>query len=93
MCLGVPGRVIEVGTDAWSMARVDFAGIERSVSLQLVPDVGVGDWVLVHAGFAIQQIDEREAEETLKLMDEMTGGHAFEQIDLDAIPGPELGGA
>ena len=63
MCLAVPARVIEVDGD---LAKVDFGGVVREVNISLV-DVKVGDYVLVHAGYAIQVIDEREAEETLAL--------------------------
>ena len=65
MCLAVPGQVIKVdGTSA----RVSFSGVERQVQLELVPGVVDGDWVLVHAGFAIQRIDAQEARETLELL-------------------------
>lgn len=87
MCLGVPGKVLEVADSDWGMAKVEIGGVLRDVSLQLVPEAGVGDWVLVHAGFAIQQIDEQEAEETVRLLNEISGGVAFEQIDLENLPG------
>ena len=61
MCLAVPGQIIEVrGTDA----KVDFQGSRREVSLVMTPEAAVGDWVLVHAGFAINTIGEAEARET-----------------------------
>jgi hydrogenase expression/formation protein HypC len=61
MCLAVPGKIIEVcGTDA----KVDFQGSRREVSLVLTPEAGVGDWVLVHAGFAINTVTEADARET-----------------------------
>ncbi len=64
MCLAVPGRITEIeGTTA----QVDFGGVSRDASLTLVPDAVVGDYVLVHAGFAIEVLNEREAEETLEL--------------------------
>jgi hydrogenase expression/formation protein HypC len=80
MCLGIPGQVTEVTDTTWGMAKVDFGGISRDVSLQLVPEAGVGDWVLVHAGFAIQQIDEQEAAETLKLLQEITSDPAYQDM-------------
>jgi hydrogenase expression/formation protein HypC len=68
MCLAVPARVIEVNGD---LAKVDFGGgVVREVNVSLV-DAKVGDYVLVHAGYAIQVIDEREAEETLALWREI----------------------
>jgi len=85
MCLGVPGKVLEIVDPTWGMAKVEIGGVSRDVGLQLVPDAGVGDWVLVHAGFAIQLIDEHEAEETLKLLQNISGGVAMEPVDLDNL--------
>ncbi|MEM2668746.1 MAG: HypC/HybG/HupF family hydrogenase formation chaperone [Candidatus Bathyarchaeia archaeon] len=67
MCLAVPARVIEVKGD---LAKVDFGGVVREVNISLV-DAKIGDYVLVHAGYAIQVIDEEEAEETLELWREI----------------------
>ncbi len=74
MCLGIPGQVREVRTDAQTgmrMGKVDFGGVVRDVSLAFVPDAGLGDYVLVHVGFAISRMDEAEAKETLALLQEM----------------------
>ncbi len=69
MCLGVPGRIIETReTEPWRMASVDFGGITREVCLAYVPEADVGDYVIVHAGFAISEVDESEAQETLDLL-------------------------
>lgn len=68
MCVAVPGRVLSIEGRS---ARVDFGGVERELAMDLVPGAGVGDWVLAHAGFAIQQLDEGEAQETLALFAEM----------------------
>ncbi len=65
MCLGIPMRVVEIHDDE---AIVELSGIKRHISLQLVDDVKVGDYVIVHAGFAIQKLDEKEAEETLSIL-------------------------
>jgi hydrogenase expression/formation protein HypC len=63
MCLAVPGQVKSVASDGnMRIAKVDFGGVAREVNLTLVPEAGVGDHVLVHAGFAISRIDEVEAE-------------------------------
>jgi hydrogenase expression/formation protein HypC len=71
MCLGIPGRVDRIDG---VMATVEFGGAGRQVSLELVPDeVEVGDYVLVHAGFALERIDEEEARETLKMLNEAIG--------------------
>ena len=66
MCLAVPGEVISI--DANARATVDMLGARREVSLRLVPDAQVGDYVLVHAGFGIQVIDPQEARETIELV-------------------------
>ncbi len=66
MCLGVPGRVVDVsGVELDRRGRVDFVGTVREVSLACVPEAAPGDWVLVHVGFAIATLDEAEALETL----------------------------
>ena len=69
MCLGIPGRIPEAEEDGlMRMAKVDFGGITRDVCLAYVPEADVGDFVIVHAGFAISQVDESEAQETLDLL-------------------------
>ncbi len=65
MCLGIPGKVMEVEKN---VAKVDVGGLLRDVSLDLCPDVSVGEYVLIHTGFAIQKVDEEEAKETLELL-------------------------
>ena len=68
MCLAVPGRVLDVADDAGvRTARVDFGGVRKRVCLETLPDARVGDYVLVHAGFALQVLDEAAAAETLRL--------------------------
>lgn len=73
MCLAVPGKVtsIDENKGMLRMAKVDFAGVVREVCLDWLPDVKVGDYVVVHAGFALNKVDENEAKETLKLFHEM----------------------
>jgi len=68
MCLAIPARVTSING---SMATVDLGGVSRQASLLLLPEVKVGDYVLIHAGFAIQTIDEAEAQETLRLFAEI----------------------
>ncbi len=70
MCLAVPGRIIEIDQSS-NIAKIDVMGVERSVSLDLVPQARTGDHVLVHAGFAISVVDESEANETLELLEEL----------------------
>lgn len=66
MCLAIPARVTTIGEH--NMAEVDIMGVSRHVSLDLVPEAQAGDHVLVHAGFAIQVVDEEFAKETLDLL-------------------------
>lgn len=74
MCLGIPGKVIEItGDDVTRMGKVDFDGIVKEVSLAYVPDIQLGDYAIVHVGFAIKQLDEESAHETLEL---------FRQLDV-----------
>lgn len=69
MCLAIPGRIVEVTEDGlMRMGRVDFGGVIREVCLAYVPEAGIGDYVIVHIGFAISQLDEDEAQETLRLL-------------------------
>ena len=66
MCLAVPGRVLSIAeVDGTLMAEVDFGGVRKDVCLQYVPDATVGEYVVVHVGFAIQRLDEQSALETL----------------------------
>ena len=67
MCLAVPMKVIEIRDD---MGDVEVGGVRREVGLMLLEDVRVGDWVIIHAGFAISKLDENQAEETLALLKE-----------------------
>jgi hydrogenase expression/formation protein HypC len=72
MCLAVPGKVMKIEEGSIPvMGEVDFAGIRRSVCLDWLPEAGVGDYVIVHVGFAISKLDEQEALETLRLLKEM----------------------
>jgi len=68
MCLGVPGRVEQVwDVEGTPMATVDFGGVRKEVCLAYVPDVQVGDYTIVHVGFALTKLDEASAKETLEL--------------------------
>ena len=70
MCLAVPAKVIAIRDQ---LGTVELSGVQREVSLMLLPETAVGDYVLVHAGFAMQIIDQQEAEETHALLAEMNG--------------------
>ncbi len=72
MCLAIPGRVEEIRSDADpAMGKVSFGGIRKEICLDLVPEVRVGDYVIVHVGFAISRMDEAEALETLRLFEQI----------------------
>jgi len=72
MCLGVPGRVLEVHDEhGIRMASVDFGGVTKSVCLAYLPDAEVGDYAIVHAGFAITRLDEAAAAASLRLFGEL----------------------
>lgn len=72
MCLGVPGKVIEVyETNGIRMGKVDFGGVSKEVCLAYVPEVEIGDYTIIHVGFAITRLDEQSAQESLKLFQEM----------------------
>ncbi|WP_405577115.1 HypC/HybG/HupF family hydrogenase formation chaperone [Streptomyces sp. NBC_01092] len=74
MCLGIPGRVLEIHDDAGlRMASVDFGGIRREVCLSCTPEADIGSYVIVHVGFAITQVDEAEAQRTLAVLRAMAG--------------------
>ena len=68
MCLAVPVRIVSIDGDA---AETEIAGVRRRVSIALTPEAKMGDYVLLHTGYAIGVIDEAEAEETLKLLEEI----------------------
>lgn len=72
MCLAVPGKVVEVWeNDQTRMANVDFGGVVKEVCLEFVPDLAVGEYTIVHVGFALQRLDEKSAMETLALFEEL----------------------
>jgi hydrogenase expression/formation protein HypC len=79
MCLGIPGRVTEIRDEAGlAMGKVDFGGVRKDACLAYLPEVEVGDYVIVHVGFAISRVDEAEALKTLEILGEM------------GVMGPEL---
>jgi hydrogenase expression/formation protein HypC len=89
MCLAVPGKIIEMDGVT---ARVDFGGITREANLTLVPGAAVDSYVLVHAGFAIQVLNEAEAEETLDLLRQMAGALDDEDQRRAVEPRSDVGG-
>jgi len=84
MCLGVPGKVNEIyEANGLKMGKVDFGGVKREVCLEYVPEIEIGEYVIVHVGFAINQMSEEEAEETLDLLRQI--------INIEDEIGPEGG--
>ena len=72
MCLAIPGRILDYQeVNGLRTGRVQFGGIVRPVSLAFVPEAAIGDYVMVHVGFAITRVDAQEAERTYKLLEEM----------------------
>jgi hydrogenase expression/formation protein HypC len=87
MCLGIPGRIVKIDDVTRKLATVDVAGVKRQVNVACIVDDAhpveacVGDWVLVHVGFAMSRIDEEQAAQTLKILTEL--GEA--QAELQAM--------
>ncbi len=73
MCLGIPARVSEI--DASKQGKVDYLGTKVKTNFALLEDVKIGDWVIIHAGFAISKLEEKEAKETLAMLREMASFH------------------
>jgi hydrogenase expression/formation protein HypC len=79
MCLAIPGQVVSIVDDETHIAKVDVGGVKRNVNIGLLvgdESVGIGDWVLIHVGFALSKVDEEEAERTLAVLRGM--GDAFD---------------
>ena len=72
MCLAIPGKILEIYEhDGTLMSKVDFGGVQQEVCLATTPEAQVGQYVIVHAGFALNLLSAEEAEETLRLLDEL----------------------
>jgi hydrogenase expression/formation protein HypC len=88
VCLAIPGQIVELTDPANSLARVDVAGVKRTVSIGLLDGDGAGagpgpgDWVLIHVGFAISQVDEEEALATRRLLEQMGADYEEELREL-----------
>ena len=86
MCLGVPGKIVEIEEkNGLKMARMDFGGVFREACLDYVPEAQVGDYCLIHVGFALNTISEEEAMETMELLKQI--------MDMEEEIGPEPGAA
>jgi hydrogenase expression/formation protein HypC len=71
MCLAIPGRIVEIVDEAGDIAKVEVGGVRRNINVSLLDAVRVGDYVLIHVGFALSKVDEHEAAETLRLLEEL----------------------
>ena len=91
MCLGIPGRIVEILDEDLLLAKADVSGVRRNINIGLVHNedekIEVGDWVLIHVGFAMSKIDEAEAQSTLKVLREL--GDAYEQ-ELEELFGSRI---
>jgi hydrogenase expression/formation protein HypC len=81
MCLAIPGKIVEIVDEENYLAKVEVGGVRRNVNIGMLDrnDVHIGDYVLIHVGFAMSKIDEREAEETLRLLHEL--GSYEDEVD------------
>jgi hydrogenase expression/formation protein HypC len=88
MCLAIPGQILEVVDEQNRLAKVDVAGVQRTVNVGLLDADGdgaeIGDWVLIHVGFALSKVDEQEAAATLKLLEGMGADYEQELAELRA---------
>jgi hydrogenase expression/formation protein HypC len=92
MCLAIPGKIVEIyAENDLRMGKLDFGGTVRKCCLQCLPEAVVGDYALVHVGFAISLVDEAEAARTYQLLEEM--GELMAQIDGESAETPEGSGA
>ena len=72
MCLGIPGKVIEIyQTGDMKMGKVDFGGVVKEACLEFIPEIEVGEYTIIHVGFGISKLDEEEAQRTLEMLREM----------------------
>ena len=71
MCLAIPGKIVEIVDEENFIAKVEVGGVRRGVNIGMLDDIKVGDWVLVHVGFAMSKVDETQAAETLRTLQEL----------------------
>ena len=88
MCLAIPGQILEIADEANRLAKVDVAGVRRTINIGLLDadgaGVGTGDWVLIHVGFAISQVDEAEAIATRRQLERLGQDYEAELEELKA---------
>ncbi|MGH2388776.1 MAG: HypC/HybG/HupF family hydrogenase formation chaperone [Chloroflexota bacterium] len=86
MCLAIPGRIVEIVDDNLQLAKAEIGGVRRNINIGLVHNederVAIGDWVLIHVGFALSKVDEAEARSTLKALEDIGAAYAQELLEL-----------
>lgn len=91
MCLGIPGKIVEIVDEEIMLAKAEVGGVRRNVNIGLIhyddEKVEVGDWILIHVGFALAKIDEEEAHATLKALEDI--GEDYEQ-ELEELKGSRI---
>jgi len=86
MCLAIPGRIVEIVDEDLQLAKAEVSGVRRNINISLVngdgESVEIGDWVLIHVGFAMSKIDEAEAQRTLSVLEEIGAAYEEEMAEL-----------
>ena len=85
MCLAIPGRIVELSSEQAGLAKVDVAGVRRNVNVSLLAEEGIGsgDWVLIHVGFAMSKIEEKQAADQLRMLSAL----GEDELAMDEIRG------
>jgi hydrogenase expression/formation protein HypC len=86
MCLGIPGQIVEIVDPEHQIAKAEVSGVRRNVNVALLADDGVevGDWILIHVGFALSKIDEEEAQATLEFLRSLGESYERELAELES---------
>ncbi|HVC82084.1 MAG TPA: HypC/HybG/HupF family hydrogenase formation chaperone [Chloroflexota bacterium] len=86
MCLAIPGRIVEMVDENLQLAKAEIGGVRRTINIGLVHNeveqVAIGDWVLIHVGFALSKVDEAEAQSTLRALEEIGAAYRQELLEL-----------
>jgi hydrogenase expression/formation protein HypC len=92
MCLAIPGKLIEIteNPEGVRMGKANFGGIVKQVCLEYTPDANMGDYVLVHVGFALSKVDEEEAARTYALLEEMKQLDELQEVEITEGPPDEI---
>lgn len=86
MCLGVPGKIVEIyEADGLRMGKIDFGGVQREACLEYVPEARLGDYTVIHVGFAISKLSEEEAMASLEILQQMADLEGENQSDVSGV--------